>query len=133
MELLLKQLLGCSVAGTNSVSLGANFPLFPLCMLGGMLVDKGVRCCRMALLVDHNCMQRVSGIALDYLITAALATMDLQAAFGWPFAFMCFLALNVVGIVVSAQLSTMHSSVVTAYNGWNGANFFYTKYYAIGS
>lgn len=51
----------------------------------------------MSILIDHNCMQRVSGIALDYLITAVLCTMNLQAATGWGFATVAFIVLNVVG------------------------------------
>ena len=81
----------------DSPSLGENFPLFPLCMVGGILVDKFLRAVNMQILVDHHCMQRVSGIALDYLICAVLCTMNLQAATGWPFATICFFTLNLVG------------------------------------
>ncbi|CAD7960928.1 unnamed protein product [Amoebophrya sp. A120] len=78
-------------------TIGENFPLFPLCMVGGILVDRLIRAIGYSMLIDHNCMQRVSGIALDYLITAVLCTMDLQAATGWPYATLAFVILNIVG------------------------------------
>ncbi|CAD7975766.1 unnamed protein product [Amoebophrya sp. A25] len=80
-----------------ATTIGENFPLFPLCMVGGILVDRVLRVIGYSMLIDHNCMQRVSGIALDYLITAVLCTMDLQAATGWPYATLTFIILNVVG------------------------------------
>lgn len=51
----------------------------------------------MSMLIDHNCMQRVSGIALDYLICAAISTMMFSGIAGWGYAWIAFLLLNVIG------------------------------------
>jgi glutamate:Na+ symporter, ESS family len=66
-------------------------------MLGGILVDRLLRSINMISLVDHSCMQRVSGIALDYLVCAAIAMMQLDAISSWPYAMIVFFALNIVG------------------------------------
>jgi glutamate:Na+ symporter, ESS family len=81
----------------SEIGFGKNFPLFPLCMLGGILVDRLLRTMKMSTLVDHNCMQRVSGIALDYLVCAAIAMMQLDAISSWPYAMITFGVLNIVG------------------------------------
>jgi ESS family glutamate:Na+ symporter len=54
------------------------FPLFPFCMIGGVLLQAAARICRIDLLVDREQMQRVSGAALDYLSLSAVATIQLS-------------------------------------------------------
>ncbi len=54
------------------------FPLFPLCMIGGVLLQKAAEGCRMAHLIDHGQMQRLSGAALDFLVVSAVATIKLS-------------------------------------------------------
>ena len=55
------------------------FPLFPLCMIGGVLLQGAVRRAGGSLLVDHGQMQRISGAALDFLVLSAVATIKLSA------------------------------------------------------
>lgn len=43
-----------------ATTIGENFPLFPLCMVGGIIVDRLIRTIGYSMLIDHNCMQRVS-------------------------------------------------------------------------
>lgn len=72
--------------GSNHAIMRA-FPLFPLCMIGGLLVQLGLdRFARVSPL-DHHLMQRVGGLALDFLVVAAIATIRLEViASGWaPF------------------------------------------------
>lgn len=83
--------------GLKKPSLGESIPLFPLCMVGGMLLDRLLRSLNLSCLIDPFCMQRVSGLALDYLITAVLATMRLSAVMSFPFASIVFVVLNVIG------------------------------------
>ena len=56
----------------------ASFPLFPLCMIGGLVVQlvvsKGARLNP----VDHVMMQRIAGTALDFLVVAAISTIRLE-------------------------------------------------------
>ncbi len=54
------------------------FPLFPLCMFGGMLLQRGFSLCKQGHLIDRGQMQRISGATLDFLVVAALATIRLE-------------------------------------------------------
>ncbi len=57
----------------------ARFPLFPLAMLGGVLIQKVFDKYDKRDLLDHALMMRLNGLALDFLIVSALATISLQA------------------------------------------------------
>lgn len=54
------------------------FPLFPLCMIGGLFVQHILRYFRISFLVDHGQMQRISGASLDFLVVAAIATIRIE-------------------------------------------------------
>ncbi len=54
------------------------FPLFPLCMIGGVLLSYGARLLKLDLLVDRGQMERISGAALDFLVVSAVATIQLK-------------------------------------------------------
>jgi ESS family glutamate:Na+ symporter len=54
------------------------FPLFPLCMVGGVLLQAGAKLVHVDLLVDRDQMTRISGAALDYLALSAVATIQLS-------------------------------------------------------
>ena len=54
------------------------FPLFPLCMLGGVLLQLFAKMINVDLLVDKEQMNRISGAALDYLALAAVTTIELS-------------------------------------------------------
>lgn len=54
------------------------FPLFPLCMLGGVLLQLFAKMINVDLLVDKEQMNRISGAALDYLALSAVATIELS-------------------------------------------------------
>jgi len=68
----------------NGAQILASFPLFPLCMLGGVIVqlladrfDKHEH-------MDHGLMLRIQNCALDFLVVAAIATIRLDVvAKGW--------------------------------------------------
>ena len=53
------------------------FPLFPLAMIGGMLLQSG-RAHRVAAWFDRATFQRIMGLALDLLVVAAMASMQLD-------------------------------------------------------
>lgn len=53
------------------------FPLFPLCMLGGLLIQLFLSRVARINPVDHQVMQRLSGTAMDFLVVAAIATIRL--------------------------------------------------------
>lgn len=54
------------------------FPMFPLCMLGGVILRKGAELFKIDLLVDNGQMRRISGAALDFLAVSAVATIQLE-------------------------------------------------------
>ena len=58
----------------------SGFPLFPLCMLGGLMVQVFLDRFRKIPFVplDHALMQRLSGTALDFLVVAAISTIRLE-------------------------------------------------------
>lgn len=54
------------------------FPLFPLCMLGGILLQAVARLLRINLLIDREQMLRISGAALDFLSLSAVSTIKIS-------------------------------------------------------
>ena len=75
------------------------FPMFPLCMLGGALLQSGARLAKVDLLVDRDQMMRISGAALDYLAVSAVATIQLSVvAANW----MPLTIMTVAGLVWTA-------------------------------
>ena len=74
----------------------AGFPLFPLCMLGGVILQIVTKFIKVDLLVDRAQMDRISGAALDYLALAAVATINVSVvAQNWlPLLIMCVAGLS---------------------------------------
>ena len=60
------------------VRLFSGFPLFPLCMIGGVLLQMLLNKIKLGSLVDKEQMQRLSGASLDYLVVSAVATIQLR-------------------------------------------------------
>lgn len=61
----------------GSIRIFKGFPLFPLCMIGGLVIQKIARLCKVDSLVDHGQMQRLAGAALDFLVLSAMATIKI--------------------------------------------------------
>ena len=84
-----------------SKRLFSGFPLFPLCMIGGLIIQKSAQRFNVHSLIDHGQMQRVAGAALDFLVVSAVATIRLEVvAANW----MPLLAMIVAGTVFSVCL-----------------------------
>ncbi len=62
----------------DAVEVFAFVPLFPLAMVGGVIVQKVIDRLDRQGLVDREMMLRIQGFALDLLIVSALATLSLQ-------------------------------------------------------
>ncbi len=61
-----------------------SFPLFPLCMLGGLLVQLFADRFDPDDHIDHGLTRRIQNTALDFLVVAAIATIRLDVvAQGW--------------------------------------------------
>lgn len=76
-------------------------PLFPLAMLGGVLVQYVAEKLGADRFIDDQIMLRIQGLALDFLIIAALATLSLEAI-GNNFG--SFLILCIFGIGLNVAL-----------------------------
>jgi len=96
-----------AVTGGEGAILKA-FPLFPLCMLGGLAVQLFFqRRVRDESPIDHRLMQRIAGTALDFLVVAAIATIRLEVIReGWlPFVIiiLCGLGWNIFCVMWLAR------------------------------
>ncbi|MBQ8755976.1 MAG: sodium:glutamate symporter [Lentisphaeria bacterium] len=56
----------------------SGFPLFPFCMIGGLLLQKTAQKIKVHTLIDHGQMQRLAGASLDFLVLSAMATIKLS-------------------------------------------------------
>ena len=56
----------------------ASTPLFPLCMVGGLVIQGLLVACRLDELVDRGQINRIGGASLDFLVVAAVATIRLD-------------------------------------------------------
>jgi glutamate:Na+ symporter, ESS family len=88
------------------VELIAYLPLFPLAMIGAMILQALLTWIGYSNRIDRRLINRISGASLDMIITAALATLSL-AVLGEHFGPLVVLALagvawNVVGFLVLA-------------------------------
>ena len=83
----------------DTVELLKFVPLFPLAMIGGIILQLGLNKIGYGHLIDAGIMLRIQGLALDLLIVAALATISLEAIADnlWPFILLCVagIAINV--------------------------------------
>ena len=61
-----------------SVRIFSGFPLFPLCMIGGLIIQNVFQKLRIASLVDGSQMKRISGASLDFLVVSAIATIRIE-------------------------------------------------------
>ena len=59
-----------------------SFPLFPLCMIGGLVVQLFFANFTQRNPIDHRLMQRLSGTAMDFLVVAAISTINVEVVLG---------------------------------------------------
>jgi ESS family glutamate:Na+ symporter len=63
------------------------FPLFPLAMIGGLIIQKIATVTKIDKYFDKNTFDRILGLALDILVISAIATIKLDVFLAniWPF------------------------------------------------
>jgi len=66
------------VPSLSDLRIFTGFPLFPLCMIGGLVVQLVLTRYAKTPPVDHSLMQRLAGTALDFLVVAAISTIRLE-------------------------------------------------------
>lgn len=67
-----------TISGSSESIIFSGFPLFPLCMIGGLIVQLLLTRFARVSPVDHTLMQRLAGTALDFLVIAAISTIKLS-------------------------------------------------------
>src|SRR5699024_3762462 len=63
----------------DSIEIFTYVPLFPLAMLGGVIIQLFADQAGLGNMIDRGTMERIQGLALDTLIISALATPSLDA------------------------------------------------------
>ncbi|SDI22754.1 glutamate:Na+ symporter, ESS family [Alteribacillus persepolensis] len=79
-----------------NVELMGYMPLFPFAMIGGVIVQAALTLFDRYDTIDRGLINRVQGLALDWLIVSALATLSLQVLGSY---FVPFILLSLVGIM----------------------------------
>eukprot|EP00929_Paragymnodinium_shiwhaense_P112371 TRINITY_DN80629_c0_g1_i1.p1 TRINITY_DN80629_c0_g1~~TRINITY_DN80629_c0_g1_i1.p1 ORF type:complete len:767 (-),score=126.92 TRINITY_DN80629_c0_g1_i1:404-2704(-) len=62
----------------SNLKLFSSLPMFPLCMIAGLVVSSVLKGFGCAELIDRKSLDRVNGLSLDILLLCAIATMDLS-------------------------------------------------------
>ena len=89
----------CFPEATTRIFTG--FPLFPLCMIGGVLLQLIAMKTKTDRFIDHHQMQRISGASLDYLVVAAVATIQLKVvAANWQPLLILIVAGSIFSVAV---------------------------------
>ncbi|NER52672.1 MAG: sodium:glutamate symporter [Symploca sp. SIO1A3] len=81
--------------GGDGLELLSAIPLFPLALVGGIIVQLFLERLHLTYLIDRRLMNNIGGLALDVTIVAALASISLAVIVG---NFGAFLLLSVAGI-----------------------------------
>jgi len=87
--------------GIRSLSAGMepdlfrSFPLFPLAMLGGLIIQIIAARIGLSRYFDRRTFDRILGLALDFLVISAIASikLDVFLAFFWPFTILMVVGL----------------------------------------
>ncbi|MBM3306382.1 MAG: hypothetical protein FJY79_10660 [Candidatus Aminicenantes bacterium] len=76
-----------------------SFPLFPLAMLGGLLIQIVAGRTGLSEYLDRATFDRILGLALDFLVISAIASikLDVFLAYFWPFTIL--MAVGLVWII----------------------------------
>ena len=90
------QYLEILIAPEAQLRIFKGFPLFPLCMIGGVLLQIFLNKIKLKELVNKEQMQRLSGASLDFLVVAAVATIQLKVVAD---NFLPLIILAVAGII----------------------------------
>lgn len=114
----IKQLLiltdGMTPASFRELHIMQSLPLFPLCMIGGVLLQLFLRKTRLDMLADHDQMKRITGAALDFLVVAAIASIRLE----FVIAYWVPLSLLVLAGIVWNVFAVMYIGPRIFENAW---------------
>ena len=89
-------LLGADLFSKNVAIIFKSFPTFPLCMIGGFVVQKISEKIKTTPLIKYKQIQNIQNLALDFLIIAAISTIRLDVVNSNLLVF-CILVLGGIG------------------------------------
>ena len=99
--------LAGAIGNETFIKIATSFPKFPLCMIGGLIVQICEDNFDRHQLIDLGLTRRIQNTSLDFLVVAAVATIRLTAlAEGWvPFVMICAAGIlwNVLCLLVLAR------------------------------
>jgi ESS family glutamate:Na+ symporter len=80
----------------SSLRIIESIPLFPLCMIGGLVIQQFLNATRLSPLIDRGQINRIGGASLDFLVVAAVSTIQLKFIVGnWlPLAILLFAGIS---------------------------------------
>ncbi|MFQ6038411.1 MAG: sodium/glutamate symporter [Candidatus Aminicenantales bacterium] len=84
-----------SLSANMEPDLFRSFPLFPLAMIGGLLIQIFASKTGLSQYLDRRTFDRILGLALDFLVVSAIASIRLDVFFAY---FLPFTILMVVGL-----------------------------------
>jgi glutamate:Na+ symporter, ESS family len=84
-----------SLSANMEPDLFKSFPLFPLAMLGGLFIQIFASKTGLDKYLDRNTFDRILGLALDFLVISAIASikLDVFLAYFWPFTILMVVGL----------------------------------------
>ena len=84
----------------ESIGIFDGFPLFPFCMIGGIILQLLAQKCKVNSIIDHGQMQRLAGAALDFLVVAAMATIKFEVVLANWQALLCIIIAGLLFAVI---------------------------------
>ncbi len=89
--------------GEDGQAFFSGFPLFPLCMIGGLIVQILLDRFTKVNPIDHQLMQRLSGASMDFLVVAAISIIRLDVVMSGivPFAILIIVGVAWNGFCVT--------------------------------
>jgi len=95
------------IANETFLDVAESFPLFPLCMLGGLLIQICEQKFDKHRLIDLGLIRRIQNTSLDFLVVAAIATIRIEVLKTWLVPFLIIVAAgilwNVFCVIVLAR------------------------------
>lgn len=100
LAILLGWIMFLGITGAHPVL--KSFPLFPLAMVGGILVQITARALAIDSLFDRRSFERIGGVALDFLVVSAIASLNIQVVIKYA---LPFTLLMIAGILWMSLLT----------------------------
>ncbi|QIB65123.1 sodium/glutamate symporter [Kineobactrum salinum] len=78
---------------------GLNLPLFPMAMIGGLLVQKLLAGTRYAEAIDRGTLNLIQGLALELLIVSAIATIEVPVVIAYALPLLLISAVSLATLL----------------------------------